>query len=121
MSDDSQETQLMSRDLIRPSTITPGGVLRQRYRLDSEIGRGGMGIVYRATDLELMREVAIKVLPHTSSSPDARERLLREARAAAALNHPHIISVHDVGEAEGMPFFVMELVNGSQPVAGASL
>jgi len=112
MSDDSQETQLMSRDVIRSSTIASGGVLRQRYRLDSEIGRGGMGIVYRATDLELMREVAIKVLPHTSSAPDARERLLREARAAAALNHPHIISVHDVGEAEGMPFFVMELVNG---------
>ena len=102
----------MSRDCIRTSAIASGAVLRQRYRLDSEIGRGGMGIVYRATDLELMREVAIKVLPHTSSSPDARQRLLREARAAAALNHPHIISVHDVGESEGLPFFVMELVNG---------
>jgi len=102
----------MSRDDIRTSVIASGTVLRQRYRLDCEIGRGGMGIVYRATDLELMREVAIKVLPHTSSSPDARQRLLREARAAAALNHPHIISVHDVGESEGQPFFVMELVNG---------
>jgi len=71
-----------------------------------------MGVVYRATDLELMREVAVKVLPDTSSAPDARARLLREARAAAALNHPHIISVHDVGEAEGKPFFVMELVDG---------
>ena len=96
----------------RISSIAPGSVLRERYRLDSEIGRGGMGIVYRATDLDLMREVAVKVLPHTSSSPDARKRLLREARAAAALNHPHIISVHDVGEAEGRPFFVMELVQG---------
>ncbi|HKO45335.1 MAG TPA: protein kinase [Pyrinomonadaceae bacterium] len=92
--------------------IAPGAVLRQRYRLDSEIGRGGMGIVYRATDLELMREVAVKVLPETTSSSDARQRLIREARAAASLNHPHIISVHDVGEADGMPFFVMELVHG---------
>ena len=112
MSDDSQQTQIMSRDYIRTSAIASGAVLRRRYRLDSEIGRGGMGIVYRATDLELMREVAIKVLPNTSSSPDARQRLLREARAAAALNHPHIISVHDVGESEGLPFLVMELVNG---------
>jgi tetratricopeptide (TPR) repeat protein len=110
MTDDSKATQIMSD--VRTSAIVPGAVLRQRYRLDSEIGRGGMGIVYRATDLELMREVAVKVLPETASSPDARQRLIREARAAAALNHPHIISVHDVGEAEGVPFFVMELVHG---------
>ncbi len=71
-----------------------------RYRLDQEIGRGGMGIVYRGTDLELMREVAVKVLLETSSS-DARQRLIREARAAAALKHPNIISVYDIGEALG--------------------
>jgi tetratricopeptide (TPR) repeat protein len=111
MSEDSQQTQLMSHEVLTRS-IGPGSVLRQRYRLDSEIGRGGMGIVYRATDLELMREVAIKILLHTLASPDARQRLMREARAAAALNHPHIISVHDVGEADGVPFFVMEWVNG---------
>lgn len=111
MSEDLQATRIMSETRL-PSAIAPGVVLRQRYRLDSEIGRGGMGIVYRATDLELMREVAVKVLPETTSSPDGRQRLMREARAAAALNHPHIISVHDVGEAEGVPFFVMELVHG---------
>ncbi|MDQ5847249.1 MAG: serine/threonine protein kinase, partial [Acidobacteriota bacterium] len=110
MSNDLEVTRIMSD--IRPSGIAPGVVLRQRYRLDSEIGRGGMGIVYRAMDLELMREVAVKVLPGNASSADARQRLIREARAAAALNHPHIISVHDVGEAEGVPFFVMELVLG---------
>lgn len=110
MTDDSQATRIMSE--VRSGVIAPGVLLRERYRLESEIGRGGMGIVYRATDLELMREVAVKVLPETLSSPDARKRLLREARAAAALNHPHIISVYDVGEAEGVPFFVMELVNG---------
>lgn len=109
---DSHETLRLSVADMRTSAIAPGVVLLQRYRLDSEIGRGGMGIVYRAMDLELMREVAIKVLPGTSSSSEARERLLREARAAAALNHPHIVSVHDVGEADGAPFFVMELVQG---------
>ncbi len=112
MSDDSQATRILSREDMVNSAIMPGTVLRERYRLDSEIGRGGMGIVYRATDLELHREVAVKVLPTSTSSTDSRQRLLREARAAAALNHPHIISVHDIGEANGSPFFVMELVHG---------
>ena len=84
MSDDSQDTQIMSRDEIVNSAIVPGSILRERYRLDSEIGRGGMGIVYRATDLELHREVAVKVLPTATSSIEARQRLMREARAAAA-------------------------------------
>jgi len=112
MIDDSQDTRILSRDEIVNSAIVPGSILRKRYRLDSEIGRGGMGIVYRATDLELHREVAVKVLPTATSSTEARQRLLREARAAAALNHPHIISVHDIGEANGAPYFVMELVLG---------
>ncbi len=99
----------MSRD-SRP--ISVGDILRSRYRLDAQIGRGGMGVVYRATDLELMREVAVKVISENSSA-DARQRLIREARAAAALNHPNIISVYDVGEENGTPFFVMELVHGS--------
>jgi hypothetical protein len=111
MADDTQATSILNRIDSQYSAMTPGAVLRQRYRLDSEIGRGGMGVVYRATDLELMREVAVKVVPETASS-DARQRLLREARAAAALNHPHIVSVHDVGEEQGVPFFVMELVRG---------
>jgi tetratricopeptide (TPR) repeat protein len=112
MNDDSQATRILSRDSIVNSAIVPGSILRERYRLDSEIGRGGMGVVYRATDLELHREVAVKVLPTATSSVEARQRLMREARAAAALNHPHIISVHDVGEANGAPFFVMELAQG---------
>src|SRR5262245_7382504 len=111
MTDDTQPTRSMNWDDSRDSAIAPGAVLRQRYRLDSEIGRGGMGVVYRATDLELMREVAVKVVSEASST-EARQRLIREARAAAALNHPHIISVHDVGESQGIPFFVMELVDG---------
>ena len=111
IADDSEVTQLLGRDEIRSGAPAPGVVLRQRYRLENEIGRGGMGIVYRATDLELKRPVAVKVLSE-SALPEARQRLMREARAAAALNHPHIISVHDVGESEGTPFFVMELVQG---------
>ncbi|HJQ98049.1 MAG TPA: AAA family ATPase [Candidatus Polarisedimenticolaceae bacterium] len=92
--------------------LGPGTVLNGRYRLESEVGRGAMGVVFRATDLTLRREVAVKALPEAAGSSEARERLLREARAAAALNHPRIVSVHDVGEHYGMPFFVMELIEG---------
>jgi tetratricopeptide (TPR) repeat protein len=108
---DSQQTRILP-DELRISGLALGTVLRDRYRLDSELGRGGMGTVYRATDLELHREVAVKVLSATSQTSDARERLLREARAAAALNHPHIVTIHDVGEEQGAPFLVMELVPG---------
>src|SRR6185503_9135051 len=101
---DSQVTQIMAPHESL-AAISVGDVLRGRYRLDSFIGRGGMGIVYRATDLELMREVAIKVVSEATSS-DSRDRFIREARAAAALNHPKIISVYDVGESHGTPFFV---------------
>ena len=97
---------------MRTSGPAPGTILRERYRLDGELGRGGMGTVYRATDLELQREVAVKVLSASTQNSDARERLIREARAAAALNHPHIVTIHDVGEADGQPFLVMELVVG---------
>lgn len=107
----SEQTRILPDD-VRSSAPGLGSILRQRYRLDSELGRGGMGIVYRATDLELMREVAVKVLSQTAQTSDARERLIREARSAAALNHPHIVAVHDVGEAGGSPFLVMELVHG---------
>lgn len=106
---DSQQTQLLPGD-VRASGPSLGTILRDRYRLDSELGRGGMGTVYRATDLELQREVAVKVLSGQTS--EGRERLIREARAAAALNHPHIVTIHDVGEAGGLPFLVMELVAG---------
>ena len=108
---DSQQTRILP-DELRPTVPAPGTILRERYRLDSELGRGGMGTVFRATDLELQREVAVKVLSATYQNPDARERLIREARAAAALNHPHIVTIHDVGEFSGFPFLVMELVSG---------
>ena len=87
-------------------------LLNERYRLDAEIGRGGMGIVYRAHDMLLDRDVAVKVLSEAALDSESRDRLLHEAQAAARLNHPNVASVHDAGEADGSPFIVMELVEG---------
>ncbi|MFF4390361.1 serine/threonine-protein kinase [Streptomyces sp. NPDC001552] len=88
-----------------------------RYRLDAKLGRGGMGIVWRATDQLLGRNVAVKevALDPALSEDEARhqrERTLREARAAAQLKHPHIIVVHDIVEDGELPYIVMELVEG---------
>ncbi|WP_329272371.1 serine/threonine-protein kinase [Streptomyces sp. NBC_01451] len=88
-----------------------------RYRLEARLGRGGMGVVWRATDQLLERRVAVKELtPDTSLTTDEarlrRDRTLREARAVAQLHHPHIIVVHDVVEDDERPYIVMELVDG---------
>jgi serine/threonine protein kinase len=83
------------------------------YRIISRLGAGGMGEVYRARDEQLDRDVAVKVLPASSfDDPTARARLVREARAAAALNHPNICTVYEVGEADGQAYIAMELVEG---------
>lgn len=92
---------------------TIGSLLNDRYRLEAEIGRGGIGVVYRARDTLLDRQVAVKVLSATALSEEARARLLGEARAAAQLNHPNIVTVYDAGEAEGAPFIVMEMLDGA--------
>ncbi|TQS41056.1 protein kinase domain-containing protein [Cryptosporangium phraense] len=95
----------------------PGRVVDRRYRLDSVVGTGGMGVVWRGFDLRLHRPVAVKELriPPTSTDEERAElvdRAMREARAAGKLNHPNIISVHDVVEDYGTPFIVMPLVSG---------
>src|SRR5262252_7925996 len=87
--------------------------LAGEYSLERELGRGGMGIVYLARDVQLDRLVAIKVLPGAlAARQDVRERFLREARMAASLSHPHIVPIHRVGEAGGFVFFVMAFVKG---------
>src|SRR5688572_30245954 len=94
-----------------PSTMLGTNV--GRYRLDEALGEGGMGIVYRAHDTALGRSVALKlVAPSHAADPELRARLAREARAAAALSHPNIVAVHDVGEHQGRPFLVMEWLQG---------
>src|SRR4029079_19182148 len=82
------------------------------YTVEAAIGQGGMGRVYRAHDERLGRRVAIKVISEVRTSGEADARLVREARAAAALDHPNAVAIFDVGEADGAPFIVMERVEG---------
>ncbi len=95
------------------------------YEIVAPIGAGGMGEVYRARDVRLHREVAVKVLPGSfSDDPDRLRRFEQEARAASALNHPGILTIHDFGEHEGAPYVVSELLEGEnlrERLAGAVL
>jgi len=92
--------------------IAPGTRLGP-YEIVGQIGVGGMGIVYRARDPRLERDLAIKVLAAEQADALARERFVREARAASSLNHPHIVTIYDVGEAEAIgSYYAMELVLG---------
>src|SRR6187402_82972 len=86
------------------------------YRVVSKLGEGGMGVVYAAADERLHRQVALKMVRETSRDPQARERLWREARAAASVSHPNVCQMYDVGEANGELFIAMELLEG-QPLS----
>ena len=121
MNGETELTQALVSALAE-TPITAGGTLTPdergvrksigRYRVLSLIGRGGMGDVHAAYDPELDRRVALKLLRTAQSSKDARERLLREARALGRLSHPNVVQVYDVGEHEGDVFVAMELVEG---------
>ena len=83
------------------------------YEIVARIGAGGMGEVYRAVDTRLGREIALKLLPpETAADPERLTRFRREARAAAALNHPNVVTVYSVEESGGVHFLTMELVDG---------
>src|ERR1700728_3628261 len=83
------------------------------YQIQSLLGSGGMGEVYRARDTRLGRDVAVKVLPdHLSTDPDLKQRMEREAKAISSLNHPHICTLHDIGSQDGVDFLVMEYLEG---------
>jgi len=99
---------------IEDSTQGPlaPGTLIGPYRIESQLGEGGMGTVYRALDTKLNRPVAIKVLSDHLSDAAARRRFQREAQMASSLNHPHILTVHDVGEYQGRQYLVTEFVDG---------
>src|SRR2546423_644698 len=87
--------------------------LGRRYRVERELGRGGMGRVFFARDLNLAREVAIKLLALGSHREDELRRFAQEARAAGSLDHPNILAVHDVGTCAAGPYIVSELLKGS--------
>ncbi len=91
------------------------GQTLSHYKILAEISRGGMGIVYRAMDTKLDREVAIKVLPQELvSDSERRRRFVQEAKAAAALHHPHIATVFEIDEVDGVTFIAMELIEGEK-------
>src|SRR6516162_9900131 len=91
----------------------PAGKRLGPYEVIGPLGAGGMGEVYRARDSRLGRDVAIKVLPAgLSTDPERLKRFEREARSASSLNHPNIITIYDIGSAEGVSYIAMELVSG---------
>jgi TolB-like protein/Tfp pilus assembly protein PilF/predicted Ser/Thr protein kinase len=104
----------LTRTLETPvQVLRPGAVVAGKYRVVEEIGQGGMGIVYKAEDTKLKRFVALKFLPpHLANSPELRERFLIEAQAAAALSHPNICVIHEIGESGEHPYIAMEYVEG---------
>ncbi len=99
------EAPSLTRTLETPvSVLKPGALVAGKFRIVDEIGRGGMGIVYKAEDIQLQRPVALKFLPpHLADSAELKERFLIEARAAAALSHPNICVIYEVGEATENP------------------
>ena len=103
----------MTEPYDKPLAARLADALGDAYTIEGEVGRGGMGVVYRASDNRLQRRVAIKVLPpELAFQQEIRERFTREAQTAARLSHPHIVPIHTVGEGQGLVYFVMGYVDG---------
>jgi serine/threonine protein kinase len=110
--DEANATSAEARRVVDDAPELPQGSMLAHYRIDQVVGRGGMGVVYRATDTKLSRPVAIKLLSAATASVEAQRRFRLEATTASGLNHPHIVTVYDVGEHEGRQYIVSELVDG---------
>jgi serine/threonine protein kinase len=97
----------MNKEILPNTTLS-------HYRIVSKIGTGGMGEVYLAQDTKLDRKVALKILPaDLAANQDRMRRFVQEAKAAAALNHPNIATIHEIGEADGVNFIAMEFIDGA--------
>jgi serine/threonine protein kinase len=114
----SSVSQLTSSSVVDEGRFVAGTLLGGRYRIIGLLGRGGMGEVYRATDMMLGQSVALKFLPvEASSNPRLLERFHGEVRVARQVSHPNVCRVYDIGEIEGMPFISMEYVDGEDLAA----
>ena len=129
LAQDDESLMSPAREFLQQTAaaeLAPGQTLAH-YRLEAKLGEGGMGAVYRAYDTRLRRQVALKVLAvERLADPQGKQRLLREARAASALNHPNIVTVYEIGSDGGVDFIAMELVEGKSlkeaiPVKGLPL
>jgi eukaryotic-like serine/threonine-protein kinase len=113
LAQDDESLKSPAAALLAPAVELSVGEQLSHYRVEAKVGAGGMGAVYRAYDTRLHRHVALKVLaPEHFADPKSKHRLMREARAASALNHPNIVAVHEIGADRGVDFIAMEFVEG---------
>src|SRR5215831_7524838 len=103
----------MSPPVAHDSPANGASMLNERYSIENELGRGGMGRIFTGRDIKLGRRVAIKFLAKGSHDDDELRRFEQEARAAGSLNHPNVLTVHDIGMHEGNPYIVSELLEGA--------